>query len=340
MLNIAVLGAGHWGPNLIRNFDNHLRSRVLWVVDLNADRLNNVKKRFPQIQTSSDPKDALTDDKVDAVVVATPTVTHYELVKQAIEHDKHVMVEKPLTTDPEQGQELVELAESRGRVLLVGHVFIYNPAVQWVKRYIDSGEAGQIYYFSSLRTNLGPVRMDVNAAWDLAAQDLSIFDYWLDAGATSVSAVGGNWINPGIQDAVFGTLRYPGDVLAHFHVSWLNPRKVRDITVVAENRMLTYDDMNLNEPIRVYDKGVTEKRAPVNFVDSFALFRSSIRDGDITIPHVPMGEPLRNECEHFLDCLESGKTPMTGGPEAMRVVRTLNAIARSMDEGGNEVTVE
>jgi len=339
MLNIAVLGAGHWGPNLIRNFDNQLRSRVATVVDLNEDRLKNVQQRFPHIQTGSDAAKALADDQIDAVVIATPTVTHYELVKQALEHDKHVMVEKPLTSNPDEGQELVELAAKKNRVLLVGHVFIYNPAVRWVKQYLDSGDAGRIYYLSSLRTNLGPVRMDVNAAWDLAAQDLSIFDYWLDAGPVSVSAVGGNWINSGIEDAVFATLRYPNDVLAHFHVSWLNPRKVRDITVVAEGRMLTYDDMNLMEPLRVYDKGVSDKRMPVSFVDSFALFRSSIREGDITIPRVPMGEPLRNECEHFMDCIENNDQPLTGGPEALRVVRSLDAITRSMANGGKEESV-
>ena len=340
MIQIAVVGAGHWGPNLIRNFDNKIRSQVRWVVDTNDQRLEAVRVRFPDSNLTKDASEAFNDSDVDAVVIATPTVTHYALVKQALEAGKHVLVEKPLTNDSAQGQELVDLAKQANRVLLVGHVFIYNPAVQWVKRYIDSGELGQIYYVSALRTNLGPIRMDVNAAYDLAAHDLSIFDYWLGSGPETVSAVGGNWINPGIEDAVFATMRYPKDILVHFHVSWLNPRKVRDFTVVADKRMLTYDDMNLNEPLRIYDKQVTEERTDApGFVDNFASFRSSIRDGDITIPKVQMGEPLRNECEHFLDCISDGATPLTGGDEAQMVVRSLEAITRSMQNAGREEKV-
>lgn len=339
MIRLGVLGAGHWGPNLIRNFDNKLRSEVVRVVDLSQQRLDAVRSRFPAIETGTEPAAIFGDESIDAVVVATPTVTHYELVKQALQAGKHVMVEKPLTDKPETSVELTELAAAKNRVMLVGHIFVYNAAVQWVKQTIDADELGRIYYLSSDRTNLGPIRMDVNAAWDLAAQDIAIFNYWLDAKPLAVSARGHAWINDGVEDAVFATLRYADDVLVHLHVSWLNPRKVRDITVVADKKMLTYDDMNLGEPIRIYDKQVTEETVKPGFVDNFASFRASVYEGEVRIPRVRMGEPLRNECEHFLDCIEQGKAPLTGGPEALAVVETLAAMDRSMSNKGHEEPV-
>ena len=216
---------------------------------------------------------------------------------------------------------------------MIGHVFLFNPGIQRVKQYLDAGELGRIYYVAMVRTNLGPIRVDVDAAWDLASHDVSVVNYWLEGEPVTVAAVGGTWINPGVADAVFATLRYPDDVLVNLHVSWLNPRKARDITVVGEKRMLTFDDMNLSEPIRVYDKRVTDDRTTVGYVDSFASFRASIREGEIVIPRVVLGEPLRAECEHFLDCVESGKPPLTGGEQGMRV---LEAIERSARNGGRE----
>lgn len=336
MIKIAVIGAGHWGPNLIRNFNNKQRSEVVWVADLDQNRLQVVGRRFPEISVTSDPLEVLSDKSVVGVVIATPTTTHHELVKAALERGKHVLVEKPLTQAVETSEELVELASKKDRTLLVGHVFLYNPAVQWVKGYLQEGDMGAVYYVSSLRTNLGPVRLDVNASWDLAAQDISIFNYWLDSAPVSVSAAGGNWINDGLEDAVFATLRYPSNVLAHLHVSWLNPRKVRDITVVAAEQMLTYDDMSLTEPIRVYDKQVTHEPTR-GVVDSFASFRSSVREGVVTIPPIKLGEPLANECDHFLDCIEHGVSPQTGGAKSLEVVRALDAIDRSIGHKGREV---
>ena len=190
-----------------------------------------------------------------------------------------------------------------------------------------------------VRTNLGPIRVDVNASWDLISHDVSIANYWLGAVPETVSSIGGTWINPGIEDAVFATLRYPGNVLVNVHASWLNPRKARDITVAGDKRMLTFDDMNLLEPVRIYDKQVTDKTIKPTFIDSFALFRASVRDGDITIPKISAGEPLRVECDHFLDCVRHHKRPLVGGPEAAAVVRVLEAIDRSMRDGGREQRV-
>jgi len=339
MIRIAVVGAGHWGPNLIRNFDNKLTSEVAWVVDRDAKRLEQVKARFPAVQLAPDVEPALRDPGVDAVVICTPTSTHYALVKAALAAGKHVLVEKPIATDSAQGAELVELAEKAGRILMVGHLFLFNAGVRKVKQYLESGALGRVYYVSMVRTNLGPIRMDVNAAWDLASHDVSIANYWLDAEPAAVSAVGGSWINGGIEDAVFATLRYPNQVLVNLHVSWLNPRKSRDITVVGERKMITLDDMNLTEPLRVYDKFVTDDRTNTSFVDNFASFRASVREGDVTIPKVALGEPLRTECDHFIECVAQNKPPLTDGRTANAVVRALEALTRSVANAGREEKV-
>ena len=339
MIRVAVIGAGQWGPNLIRNFHNKETSEVVWIIDRDADRLKQVHAHFPDVQVAKDPEHALADSSVHAVVVATPTSTHYVLTKEALERGKHVLVEKPLTTETKQGLGLFELAANQRLILMVGHVFVYNPAVRKVKEYIDSGHLGKVCYVSMVRTNFGPIRVDVNAAWDLAAHDLSIANYWLNAEPLSVSAIGGTWVNQRIEDAVFATLRYPQGVLVNLHASWLNPRKTRDIAVIGEKRMLTFDDMNLDEPLRIYNKDLTDERTQPTYVDSFASFRTSIRKGDITVPKVHLGEPLATECAHFLECIISGKQPFTGAREGIAVVRALEAVQRSIRAGGREERV-
>jgi predicted dehydrogenase len=339
MIRVVVVGAGHWGPNLINNFHTHQRSEVACVVDLDEARLDRVSTRFPDIAVATDAELPFADSDVDAVVIATPTSTHYPLVKAALEAGKHVLVEKPITDNIATAEELGALAERQGRVLMVGHVFVYNNAAQAVKRCLDEGQLGRIYYISMVRTNLGPIRVDVNSAWDLASHDISLANYWLDAEPISASAVGGAWINPGVEDAVFATLRYPSDIVVNLHVSWLNPRKARDITLVGEKRMLTFDDINMMEPLRIYDKQVSNERTNTEFVDSFGSFRMSVRDGDVTIPRVPGGEPLRNECEHFLDSITSGTKPLTGAAEGIAVVRALEAISCSIKNRGGEQAV-
>jgi predicted dehydrogenase len=335
-ITVAVVGAGHWGPNLIRNFDNPPASVVKAVVDRDKGRLDQVKARFPRIDVTSELDGVLADSDVDAVVIATPTSTHYALVKAALEAGKHVLVEKPITRQTREAEELTALAEKKGRILMVGHVFLFNGAVQKVRSYIEANDLGRIYFISMVRTNLGPIRMDVSASWDLVSHDVSIANYWLGSEPETVSAVGGSWINPGIEDAVFATFRYPTGALVNVHASWLNPRKARDITVAGDKRMLTFDDMNLLEPIRIYDKQVTDKVTTPGFVDTFASFRASVREGDISIPKVSSGEPLRAECDHFLDCIRNDKRPAVGGPEATAVVRALEGIDRSIKAGGQE----
>jgi len=339
MIRIAVVGAGQWGPNLIRNFHNRRTSEVVWVVDRDAGRLDQVRERFPDIQLATDPETVMADGRTDAIVIATPTSTHYALAKRALAGGKHVLVEKPITADSTEAEELCSLASGAGRVLMVGHVFVYNPGVQRVRQLLAAGELGRVYYVSMVRTNLGPIRVDVNAAWDLASHDVSVANYWLGNAPLAASAVGGSWINPGVEDAVFATLRYPNDVLVNLHISWLSPRKTREITLVGDRRMLTFDDMNLSEPVRVYDKQVTELRTPAPYIDSFASFRASLREGDITIPKVALGEPLKAECDHFVECIVDGKPPLTAGREAASVVRVLEAVQRSVRGAGREEPV-
>jgi predicted dehydrogenase len=337
-LRVAVVGAGHWGPNLIRNFHNHQTSEVAWVVDRDETRRALTRGRYPDVRVAADPAAALADPAVDAVVVATPTTTHHSLAAAALRAGKHVLVEKPMATTAAAAEELCKLAARGGRVLMVGHVFLFNAGVRHVKDSLGCGRLGQVLYLSMVRTNLGPIRMDVNAAWDLASHDVAIANYWLGAIPSHAAAQGGCWINPGVEDVVFATLWYPGEVIVHLQVSWLSPRKIRDITVVGEQAMLTFDDMNLSEPIRIYDKRVGEQRTP-GFIDTFASFRTSIREGDIVIPRVALGEPLQAECDHFVDCIATGSTPLADGRSGADAVRVLAAVSRSMAEGGRRVAV-
>ncbi len=340
MIKVAVVGAGHWGPNLIGNFHNHTRSEVAWVIDRDEDRRAAVRTRFPDIQAAADVSRAFDDPEVEAVIIATPTTTHYDLTVAALRAGKHVLVEKPLADTVEKAIEMDDLARKLGRVLMVGHIFVYNAAAQLAKQYIADQKLGRVYYISMVRTNLGPIRVDVNAAFDLAAHDIALASYWLDAMPSSVSATGGAWINDGIEDAVFATLRYPNEVLVNLHASWLNPLKTRDIRVVGDKRMLTFDDVQQSEPLRIYDKHVDDKVEQVPFVDSFSSFRMIVREGDIVVPRVPMSQPLKRECDHFLDCIEEAVVPISGGSEGIAVVKTLDAISRSMRDKGRETAVE
>jgi predicted dehydrogenase len=308
------------------------------VIDQDRRRLDEVQGRYPGVRVGDDPSVAIRD--VDALVVATPATSHFALARLALSAGKHVLIEKPMTMDVGEAEELCRLARSSGSVLMVSHLFLYAPAVQWVRDYLWAGQLGSVYHLTMVRNNLGPIRDDANAAWDLAAHDVSIASYWLKAEPIAVSAVGGRWINPGVEDAVFVTMRYPDDVLVNLHASWLSPRKVRDITVVGSRRMLTLDDMNLTEPVRVYDKRVLDGRERKGVVDTFASFRASIREGDISIPRITLEEPLKAECTHFLECVAKRSEPITGGRQGTSVVRVLEAIDRSLQDEGREAVVE
>lgn len=338
-IGVAVIGAGHWGPHLIRNFLDNSATEVLWVIERRDDRREALSGRFRSVRFAAEERGALSDPGVEAVVIATPTSSHYELAKSALESGKHVLVEKPLTNSVKTARELVEIASARDLVLMVGQVFLFNPAVQEAKRLIDGGALGDIYYASMLRTNLGPVRTDVNAAWDLAAHDISIANYWLRQQPLTVSAQGRGWINAGIDDAVFAVIEYEDGILVHIHASWLNPSKSRFISVVGSDRMITVNDMDLAEPLRIYDKGV-EAVGDSQIHDTFQGFRAQIREGSITIPKVMLGEPLRTECDEFISRLKGRGSLVSDGVSGLSVVTVLEAVALSMQRRGIPVSIE
>jgi len=332
-VNIAVIGLGHWGPNLARNVASLTDARLHTLCDVRADRLAQVARQYPGVKTQTDYTAILADPEVDAVMIATPVHTHFELAAAALQAGKHVMVEKPLAQTSAQCRELIALAETRGLILMVGHVFIYNAAVRKVKEYIQSGELGQIYYIYSQRLNLGIIRQDVNALWNFAPHDISILCYWLDAMPERVIARGYSYIQPGIEDVIFMTLDFPGGVGANVHISWLDPNKVRRMTVVGSKKMVVYDDVSADAKIRVYDKGVTKKpnsALSLGSYESFGEFQLLLRAGDVLIPRVNFVEPLKVECQHFVDSIRLGQQPVTDGYEGLRVVQVLEAAQQAL----------
>jgi predicted dehydrogenase len=336
-LTVAIIGAGRWGPNLIRNFDSDPRTTVGWVIDQSPERRSQVSLRFPGVAVGANYAEALEDPTIDAVVIATPATTHFDIASRFIESGRHCFVEKPLATSLEDATKLCIKAEEMDVVLAVGHVFLYNPAILRVKRYLEEGDVGEIRYVSLVRTNLGPPGIDVNVAWDLATHDVSIANYWLGSPPVSVIAAGGSWIEPEKEDTVFAVLRYPEGALVHINVSWLNPVKTRAITVVGSRKMVTIDDINLDEPVRIYDKGIDPE--PNEFIDSFGAFRATIRNGDVTIPRIPGREPLREECLAFIDAALGGSPPVSSGRSALPVIATIEAIEASMRDRGAEKDV-
>ncbi len=340
VVRIGVIGAGHWGPNLIRAFLSSPRSRVVAIAERDSRRREQVLARYEGVEGHPEGDELLARDDLDAVVVASPTATHHYFTKAALARGLHVLVEKPLAPSVAEAAELAALAAEARRVLLVGHVFLFHEGIRAVKRLIDAGELGRVQYIQSVRTNLGPIRTDVSALWDLAAHDVSIFHYWLGGTPSRATGKGGSYVNRGIEDVIFATLEYPNGVLASLHATWLSPRKLRQITVVGDRKMLVFDDMDLDEPIRIFDKGVLPAESENGaIVDSFAGFRSSIREGEIVVPDVARSEPLRAECEHFLDCILGSAVPVSGPAESVAVVRVLEAVERSLRSGSVEQEV-
>ena len=330
---VNCIGAGRWGPNVARAFDTLPDAALHYVCDSNEASLARIRENMAGVETTTDTAAAIEDPSAAAVAIVTPVHTHFALAKAALEAGKHVLVEKPLCADVHECRDLAALAEARGLVLAVGHVFLFNAGIQKVKAYIDSGELGRVQYIHATRTNLGPIRGDVNAAWDLAAHDLSIFDYWLDAAPTTVNAHGKCFLGGHQEDVVVSAYRYPNEVLGFMHVSWLNPKKVREITIVGDRKMIVWNDMDLLEPVRVYDKSAsTEPLGP--YADSFGAQRAIIRDGDVLIPKVSGPEPLRAECAHFVDCIRDQRQPLNDARMGVRVVEALAATQRSIESNG------
>jgi predicted dehydrogenase len=335
MVKIGVIGCGHWGPNHIRVFSQLRDSRVVAIADTDQKRLDAVREQHPQVKPCTDYRDLLALSEVDAVVVATPTRTHYMMVKDALNAGKNVLCEKPLCVDSADARELAALAEQKGLVLMVGHVFLFNPGIVKLKELVHFHDIGRLYYMRALRTNLGPIRQDVNSVFDLATHDISIFNFLLDAMPESVSAVGGTFLQEKIEDVAFISLRYPNGVLANIQVSWLDPKKLREIVVVGDKKMIAWDELASPGPIHIYDKGVM--REP--YYDDYGQFHLLAREGDITIPKVKLEEPLKVQNRFFLQGVREKKVKMNTAQFAVGVVKVLEAVSESLKAGGASVNV-
>ena len=332
---VAVIGAGYWGPNLIRNFSHLPGSEVALVCDIDQGRLDHVSSLFPSVSTTLDWREAIESD-VDAVCVATPVPLHFEMARFALEQGKHVFVEKPLTADVQEARELVSLSEKQGLTLLVDHTFVYSHAVNHVRDIVASGDLGDIYYISMSRLNLGLFQKDINVIWVLAPHDISILTYVLGSQPEAVSAQGNSNILPGVEDVAMVTLFFPKNVIAYVQVSWLDPSKVRKATFVGSKKMLIYDDVEPLEKIKIYDKGVD---GPAHY-DTFGDFQFSYRYGDIYTPFLANAEPLQLECRHFLECVAGREEPLSGGHDGLEVVQVLDAANRSLRDGGTRVKIK
>src|SRR5215831_2411736 len=338
-ITLAQIGCGYWGPNLLRNFSANSSCHMKYVVDVSPERRAYVENNFPRTRAVPDLETALSDEEVDALIIVTPAASHYTLAKAALEHDKHVFVEKPLANTTSLADELITLAAARKRILMAGHTFLYNAAVRYTKKLLNDWELGQVYYIYSQRLNLGQVRSDVNAWWNLAPHDVSILLYLMkNELPVSVSAVGVSYIQPGIEDVVFATLKWGSGVSAHIHVSWLDPGKVRKMTFVGSSKMVVYDDIS-DDKIMVLDKGVDRVPKIGERMDYDQVnYQLVHRMGDVWLPRISFQEPLRVEAAHFLECLRTGEQPLSGPTHARAVVAVLEAAQTALIEG-REVTL-
>jgi predicted dehydrogenase len=334
VVTVAVIGGGGWGKNHVRNFHEIKTCRLKTVCDLSEKVLGAVKAAYPTVGTTPVAAEVFADREVDAVVIATDAPTHYRLACDALAAGKHVFVEKPMTLAPADSEDLVKRADAAKKVLMVGHLLEYHPCVLQLKDLVDKGQLGALRYLYCQRVNLGVIRKDENAWWSLAPHDVSIILFIFQAEPVTVTAQGQAYLRPGVEDVVFAQLKFADGRMAHIHVSWFDPHKIRKVTLVGSDKMATFDDMDPNEKIRIYDKGVDAKGSVVGYEQSLTL-----RSGDVLIPRTPSGEPLRIECLHFLECIEKGRTPRSDGRDGLRVVRVLEAAGRSLAAGGAPITL-
>ena len=331
MIRVGVIGYGYWGPNIVRNFHGQEHTRVEMLCDKSAPALARAKRNYPSIEVTTDPCEVLKSPKVDAVAVITPVWTHYELAKAALEHGKHVFVEKPFTSNSDQAKELIDLAASKNLQIMVDHTFLFTGAVRKIRELTDSGALGDLYYYDSLRVNLGLFQHDVSVIWDLAPHDLSIMDHLIKGEPEAIVATGERHLN-GVEDVAFMTVYFPNRVIAHINVNWLSPVKIRTTLIGGTKKMLVWNDLVADEKIRVYDKGVQ-----ISSGDKVRELLVSYRSGDMWAPQVEQLEALRVELEYFADCVLNNKTPINDGLAGLRVVRMLEAADCSIKKRGELV---
>ncbi len=335
VIRIGMIGCGQWGPNHIRIFSTQPGSVVAACSDLSDDRLKSIKTFYPGMDCTKDYRDILSRSDINAVCIATPTNSHFEITREALEQDKHVLCEKPLALTPQECFTLKNLALQKKKILMVGHVFVFNAGIIKLKDYLKEGELGHIHYAHCDRTNLGPFRYDVNALWDLAPHDISIFNYLFENMPVCVSACGQKYLGTSLEDLAFVTLEYPSHILVNIRVSWLDPRKVRQITIVGDKKMVHWDDLDNIGPVKLYDKHVERTST---YYKSYGEFQLLSQEGSITIPKLDIAEPLKNQDLYFLNCVHHRKHPdLADADKAHDVVKVLCAIQESMDQKGKPV---
>lgn len=334
--NVAIIGCGYWGVNYARLFQELPNVYLAAICDQRPARLAELAKRFPDVRLTTAIDEILQMRELDGVVICTSATTHFAIASACIARGKHLLIEKPITTTSADAQALITLAAQHGVTLMVGHTFLYNPGIQKVRQYLSADDMGSIYYLYARRTNLGPIREDVNAIWDLAPHDVAIFNYLLHDTPQWVSAVGTSVLKNGRADVGFIALNYANDILGHIHISWADPNKVRELVVVGANKRIVFDDLNAQERVKIFEKGVAmvEPTAP-----NFGEFHFQLRDGDIFSPRVEVSEPLKNQCLHFVECAMQGKRPLTDGLAGLRVVQVMEAVDQSLAQHGAPVVI-
>lgn len=334
-LRVGVIGYGYWGPNLVRNFSELESAEIVWIADQDANKFGPISRRYPKIKTTSNVEDLLQDDSLDAIIIATPVNTHFELALSALRANKHVWIEKPMTETSAEAEILVREAQERGRTLFVDHTFIYTGAIRHMSEVIRSGQLGTVYYYDSVRVNLGLFQRDVNVISDLAVHDFSILDYLLREHPVAVTASGTNHFPGTPENLAYVTLYYESGTMAHVNVSWLAPVKVRQTLIGGSEKMIVYDDLQPSEKVKIYDKGVSFTEDPEQIYN----MRVGYRTGDMLAPRLDTKEALGLASEHFIDCINTGKAPHTDGKMGLRVVQLVEAATSSMRARGESVQI-
>jgi predicted dehydrogenase len=335
-IGVAVIGCGYWGTNYVRVFNELPDARVIAICEKRAERLAEMQERLPNTILTANLGEVLANPLIQAVVISTEASSHFEIALKCLDEGKHLLIEKPITTTAADAEKLTCYADARKRVLMVGHTFIYNTGVRKVKELLDTRQ-DDIYYLHSSRTNLGPIRRDVNALWDLATHDIAIFNYLLDDVPDWVSAVGAKVLRNCREDVGFACLGYSGNIVAHIHVSWADPNKAREVVVVCSERRIVFNDLSGMEQVRIYERGI---KPMTNEPTTYGEYRLQIRDGDILSPRIEPREPLKDECRHFLDCIRSGRSPLTSGLDGNNVLLVLEAMDKSIRNRGGQVEVQ
>ncbi|NOZ19786.1 MAG: Gfo/Idh/MocA family oxidoreductase [Planctomycetes bacterium] len=335
MISVGIIGCGYWGRNYVRLFDELNRAELIRCADANRATLAAIKQRHPLVDTSASFDEILTDDRIRAVVVCTPASTHYSVASQCLEAGKSVLVEKPITTSSADAEKLSELAKAKGLTLMVGHTFLFNDAVVKMKEFLQDEGFGELYYLHSRRNNLGPIREDVSAVWDLVPHDVSIFRFLLDAEPETVSAMGGCFLKPDRADAAFINMTFPNHVVANIQASWVDSNKIREVVAIGSKMRVVFNDLDNLERIKIFKKGISAQRD----INGFGEFQYLLRDGEIVSPKLELREPLKNLAEHFLNCVESGEKPLSGGDDGQAIVMVLEAIEQSMRNNGAPVAI-